>query len=60
MTNQIDSPGGKPRKDPSRPSPTLVHTDTAAERAAALDRQRAHREEGDEAAQPASPSKKPK
>lgn len=27
MTNQIDSPDGKPRKDPHRPSPALVETD---------------------------------
>jgi hypothetical protein len=29
MVNQIDSPDGKPRKDPNRPSPSLVKTDDA-------------------------------
>jgi len=30
MAKQIDSPGGVPTKDRSRPSPTLVQTDTSA------------------------------
>ncbi|MDT0138028.1 hypothetical protein [Acidovorax sp. PRC11] len=27
MVTQLDSPDGKPRKDPDRPSPTFVETD---------------------------------
>lgn len=27
MVTQLDSPDGKPRKDPGRPSPTFVETD---------------------------------
>lgn len=27
MVNQIDSPDGRPRKDPDKPSPSLVETD---------------------------------
>ena len=27
MVTQLDSPAGKPRKDPGRPSPTFVETD---------------------------------
>jgi len=30
MVTQIDSPDGRPRKDPERPSPDLVETDTAS------------------------------
>ncbi|GKS97991.1 hypothetical protein AVKW3434_01405 [Acidovorax sp. SUPP3434] len=32
MVNQVDSPDGKPRKDPDRPSPALVETDPAMQR----------------------------
>jgi len=32
MVTQLDSPDGKPRKDPDRPSPTLVETDPAMQR----------------------------
>lgn len=30
MATQIDSPDGRPHKDPDRPSPDLVETDTAS------------------------------
>ncbi|GKS85646.1 hypothetical protein AVMA1855_15860 [Acidovorax sp. SUPP1855] len=32
MVNQVDSPDGKPRKDPDHPSPALVETDPAMQR----------------------------
>ncbi|MDR6214426.1 hypothetical protein [Paracidovorax wautersii] len=30
MVTQLDSPDGRPRNDPDRPSPDLVETDTAS------------------------------
>ncbi|WP_440111385.1 hypothetical protein [Acidovorax sp. BL-A-41-H1] len=60
MTNQIDSPDGVPRKDPSRASPTLVQTDTAADLAVKQDALRRSSQQADTPKIPDPQSKKPK
>lgn len=60
MTNQIDSPDGVPKKDPSRPSPMLVQTDTSADLAAKQEARRRGSQQADTTDIPGPQSKKPK
>lgn len=60
MTNQIDAPDGVPKKDPSRPSPSLVQTDTSADLAAKQEAQRRSSQQAESPPIPDPQSKKPK
>lgn len=60
MTNQIDSPDGVPKKDPSRPSPSLVKTDTSADLAAKQEARRRGSKQAETPEIPDPQSKKPK